>query len=66
MNMDIMIILKIVAVGIITAIAGMLLKRAGKDEIATVVSVVGLVVALIMMLDSIAQLYDTLKGLFDL
>ena len=66
MNMDIMIILKIVAVCIITAIAGMLLKRAGKDEIATVVSVVGLVVALIMMLDSIAQLYDTLKGLFDL
>ncbi len=45
--MDIMIIIKIAIVGIITAIAGMLLKRAGKDEIATVVSIVGLVVALI-------------------
>lgn len=64
--MDISIIIKIAAVGIITAIAGMLLKRAGKDEIATVVSVVGLVVALVMMLDTIVQLYDTLRALFEL
>lgn len=64
--MDIAIILKIAAVGIITAIATMLLKRSGKDEIATVVSVVGLVVALVMMLDVIVQLYDTLQALFDL
>lgn len=64
--MDLTIIIKIAAVGIITAIACMLLKRAGRDEIATVVSVVGLVVALVMMLDTIAQLYDTLKTLFDL
>lgn len=64
--MDIAIIIKIAAVGIITAIAGMLLKRAGKDEIATVVSVVGLVVALVMMLDVITQLYETLRALFEL
>lgn len=64
--MDITIILKIVAIGIITAIATMLLKRAGKDEIATVVSVVGLVIALVMMLDVIVQLYDTLRSLFNL
>lgn len=64
--MDVMVILKIAAVGIVTAIASMLLKRAGKDEISTVVSVVGLVVALVMMLDVISQLYDTLQALFDL
>lgn len=64
--MDIMLIIKIALVGIITAIAGMLLKRAGKDEISTVVSVVGLVVALVMMLDSLIQLYDTIQSLFDL
>lgn len=64
--MDISIILKIVAIGIVTAIAAMLLKRAGKDEIATVVSVVGLVIALVMMLDVIVQLYDTLQSLFNL
>ncbi len=64
--MDLLIIIKIAAVGIITAIAGMLLKRAGKEEIATVVSVVGLIVALVMMLDAIAQLYETLRALFEL
>lgn len=64
--MDIAIILKIAAVGIVTAIASMLLKRSGKDEIATVVSVVGLIVALVMMLDVVVQLYDTLQSLFDL
>lgn len=64
--MDLTIIVKIAVVGIITAIAGMLLKRAGKEEIATVVSVVGLIVALVMMLDTIVQLYETLKALFEL
>lgn len=64
--MDITVILKIAAIGIITAIATMLLKRTGRDEIATVVSVVGLVVALVMMLDVIVQLYDTLQSLFGL
>ena len=64
--MDLTIIIKIAVVGIITAIAGMLLKRAGKDEIATVISVVGLIVALVMMLDAIVQLYDTLRALFEL
>lgn len=64
--MDLTIIIKIVAVGIITAIAAMILKKSGRDEIATVVSVVGLVIALVMMLDSLSQLYDTLVSLFDL
>ena len=64
--MDLTIIIKIAVVGIITAIACMLLKRAGRDEIATVVSVVGLVIALVMMLDTIVQLYETLKTLFEL
>lgn len=64
--MDVLIILKIAVVGIITAIATMLLKRAGRDEIGTVVSVVGLAIALVMMLDALSQLYDTLKILFDI
>lgn len=64
--MDLTVIIKIAVVGIITAIACMLLKRAGRDEIATVVSVVGLIVALIMMLDTVVQLYQTLQSLFDL
>lgn len=63
--MEIIIIIKIASVGILCAVASMLLKKTGKEEIATVVSVVGLVIALVMMLDSIAQLYETFKALFD-
>lgn len=64
--MDIAIIFKIAAVGLITAIASLTLKRAGREEIATVVSVVGLAIAFVMMLDVLVQLYDTLGGLFGL
>lgn len=64
--MDIAIIFKIAAVGLITAIASLMLKRAGREEIATVVSVVGLAIAFVMMLDVLVQLYDTLGGLFGL
>ena len=64
--MDIVIIFKIAVIGIITAISGMLLKKAGKDEIATVVSIAGLIIAFVMLLDMISQLYETLRSLFDL
>jgi len=63
--MEITLIVKIASIGILTAVISMLLKRAGKEDIATVVSVVGLVIALVMMLDSIAQLYETFKTLFN-
>ena len=64
--MDLTIIFKIAAIGIITAISGMLLKKAGKDEIATVISVAGLIIAFVMLLDMIGQLYETLRTIFDL
>lgn len=63
MNFDI--IFKIGAIGIVTAIIGMLLKKYGKEDLAIIVSVIGLVVALVMMLDAVAQLYDTISNLFD-
>ena len=63
--MEITLIVKIASIGILTAVISMLLKRAGKEEIATVISVVGLVIELVMMLDSIAQLYETFKTLFN-
>ena len=58
-------IFKIGAIGVVTAIVGMLLKKYGKDDLAVIVSVIGLIVALVMMLDVVAQLYDTITNLFD-
>lgn len=64
--MDYAIIFKIAALGVVTAIIGMLLKRAGKEELSTVVSIIGLAVAFVMLLDVLSQLYETLKTFFDL
>ncbi len=64
--MDITIIFKIAAIGLLTAISGILLKKAGKDEIATVVSIAGLILALVLVIDMVVQLFDTIRSLFDL
>ncbi len=64
--MDITIIFKLAAIGILTAVSGMLLKKANKEEIATLVSIAGLILALVLVLDMIVQLFDAVKGLFEL
>ncbi len=64
--MDINIIFKIAAVGIITAIVGQVLKKSDKDEIATITTLAGLVIVLLMVIDMIAGLFDTLKTVFGL
>ena len=62
--MSVAIIFKLAAVGIITAIVAMLLKQAGKDDVATIVSFVGLADALVMMLDVIMEVYQTISDIF--
>lgn len=62
--MDINIIFKIAAVGLITAVINQLLKKSDKDEIATLVTLTGLVIVLIMTVNMIGELFDTLKAVF--
>ncbi|MDE5593472.1 MAG: stage III sporulation protein AC [Clostridiales bacterium] len=62
--MDINIIFKIAAVGLITAIINQVLKKSDKDEIAMLVTLAGLVTVLIMVVNMIGQLFDTLKTVF--
>ena len=64
--MDIGIIFRIAAVGILTAVVNQVLKKADKDEIATLTTLAGLVIVLLMVIDMIALLFDTLKMLFTL
>lgn len=59
-------IFKIAAIGIITAVLNQVLSRAGKEEMATMTSLAGLVIVLAMILDLIANLFDTIKSLFNL
>ena len=43
-----------------------MLKKADKDEIATLTTLAGLVIVLLMVVDLIAQLFDTLRTIFGL
>ena len=62
MNVDL--IFKIAAVGILVAVLNLLLSRAGRDEQALMTTIAGLVVVLIIIVQQIYELFDLIKGLF--
>lgn len=64
--MGIEIILKIAGVGMLTAIVNVILKKSDKDEIGTFVTIVGIVVVLMMVVDMLTGVMDTVKQLFAL
>ena len=62
--MDIDLIFKIAAVGIIVSILNQVLSRSGREEQATMTSLAGLVVVLMILAQKIAELFDLVKDLF--
>lgn len=65
MNMEIDLIFKIAAIGIIVSILNQVLSRSGREEQATMTTLAGLVVVLMMLAQKIADLFDLVKNLFD-
>ncbi len=63
--MEIDLIFKIAAVGIIVSVLGQVLSRSGRDEQATMTTLAGLVVVLMMLSQKIADLFDLVKRLFE-
>lgn len=63
--MEIDLIFKIAAVGIIVSILNQVLVRSGREEQATMTTLVGLVVVLLIVVQKIAQLFDLIKNLFN-
>ena len=62
--MEIDLIFKIAAIGIIVSILNQVLSRSGREEQATMTSLAGLVVVLMMLTQKIAELFDLVKQLF--
>ena len=56
---------KIAAVGIIVSILNQVLVRSGREEQATMTSLAGLVVVLMIVVQRIAELFDMVKTLFE-
>ena len=65
-KMDIDLIFQVAGVGIIVAVLNQLLSRAGRDEQALLVTIVGLVVVLFIVTSEIGDLFDTIKRIFGL
>lgn len=62
--MDIDLVFKIAAIGIIVSILNQVLSRSGREEQATMTTLAGLVVVLVMIAQEIAGLFDLVKNLF--
>ena len=62
--MDIDFIFKIAAIGIIISILNQVLSRSGREEQATMTTLAGLVVVLMMVAQKIADLFELVKTLF--
>lgn len=64
--MDIDLVFKIAAIGIVVAVLNQLLVRSGREDQAMLTTLAGLVVVLYMLIDVIANLFDTIKNVFGL
>ena len=65
-GMNISLIFKIAAVGILVSVLGQVLKHAGREEQAFLTSLAGLILVLLWIIPYIAELFDTIRGLFAL
>ena len=64
--MEISLIFKIAAVGIIVSVTGQVLKHSGRDEHAFLVSLAGLILVLMWIVPYIYDLFTTIQTLFEL
>ena len=64
--MDVDLIFKIAAIGILVAVLNILLSRAGRDEQALMTTIAGLVVVLVLVIQKISELFELVKTLFGL
>ena len=64
--MDVDLVFKIAAIGILVAVFNILLSRAGRDEQALMTTIAGLVVVPVLVIQKISELFDLIKSLFSL
>ena len=62
--MDISLVLKIAGLGMIVAVSCQILSMVGRDEQASFVSVAGIIVALLLLVEEIGYLFEVLRDVF--
>ncbi|CCY03813.1 MAG: stage III sporulation protein AC [Eubacteriales bacterium] len=64
--MGVGIILKIAGIGMLAAVVNTILKKSDKDELSTFVTIACLVMVLMIVVDMVGGLFDTIKSVFGL
>lgn len=59
-------IFKVAAIGILVAVLNQLLVRSGREDQAMLTTIAGLIVVLLMIIEQISYLFDTIKNVFSL
>ena len=62
--MDVSLILRVAGVGLLVAIATQILSKSGRDEQATFVTVAGVIVVFLMLIQEIGNLFETVRSTF--
>jgi stage III sporulation protein AC len=65
-NMDINLIFRIAAVGILVSVLNQILKQSGRDEQAFLTTLAGLILVLFWIVPLISELFQTIENLFTL
>ena len=64
--MDVDILFRIAAIGILVTVISQLLTRAGREDIATLAAISGLVVVMVMVVNMISELFSSIRAMFAL
>lgn len=64
--MGVDLIFRIAAIGIMIAVLVIVLKQTGRDDIATLAALAGLIVVLLMVIDQISTLFESIRKLFNI
>ena len=64
--MDIDLIFKVAAIGVIVAVLSQVLKSSGRDDQALMITLAGIIVVLVMLVQQIGNLFGTIKSVFGL
>lgn len=64
--MDVTLILKIAGAGMLVSVAYIILNKAGRDEMAMLVSLAGVIIVLLMIVTQLSDLMNTIRQMFGL
>ena len=62
--MDISLILKIAGIGMLVSVASQILSKSGRDEQAMMVTIAGIIAALMLLISQIDELFDMIVSVF--